>query len=70
MALTLTDLQEKLKQIDEISLMEVLEITSEDIVNRFIERIELKYDLLVQEFEDDYVVEELEYFEELNFDDE
>lgn len=52
MAITLTELQEKLKLIDEISVMEILEITSEDLANRFIDRIESKYDQLITEFED------------------
>lgn len=73
MSLTLTDLQEKLKNIDEISLMEILEITSEDLVNRFIDKIDDKYDSLVEEFEDDeenleIVLDELDYNEELDFD--
>lgn len=51
MAITLTELQTKLMLIDEISLMEILEITSEDIANRFIDRIESKYDQLITEFE-------------------
>lgn len=51
--LTLTDLQNKLKLIDEISLMEILEITSEDLVLRFVDKVELKYDQLVEEFEED-----------------
>lgn len=52
MAITLTELQEKLKLIDEISVMEILEITSEDLANRFIDRIESKYDQLITEFEE------------------
>jgi len=52
-AITLTELQEKLKLIDEISVMEILEITSEDLANRFIDRIESKYDQLITEFEAD-----------------
>ena len=55
MALTLTDLQNKLKNIDEVSLMEVLEITSEDLVNRFVDRIDQKYDELVTEFDADNI---------------
>jgi hypothetical protein len=55
MALTLTDLQNKLKNIDEVSLMEVLEITSEDLVNRFVDRIDQKYDDLVTEFDADNI---------------
>ncbi len=53
MAITLTELQSKLMLIDEISLMEILEITSEDLANRFIDRIEVKYDQLITEFEND-----------------
>ena len=52
MAITLTELQSKLMLMDEISLMEILEVTSEDIVQRFIDRIDLKYDQLVTEFDD------------------
>lgn len=52
MAITLTELQEKLKKIDEVSLMEVLEITSEDMVQRFVDRIEEQFDELVTEFDD------------------
>ena len=33
--------------------MEVLEINSEDLVNRFLDRIEEKYDYLVEEFDND-----------------
>jgi hypothetical protein len=47
--------------IDEISLMEILEITSEDITNRFIDRIETKYDQLITEFEDMDDTDSLEY---------
>ena len=53
MALTLTELQAKLMLIDEISLMEVLEITSEDIVQRFVDRIEDNYEDLVTEFDEE-----------------
>jgi len=51
-AITLTELQEKLKLIDEISVMEILEITSEDLANRFMDRIESKYDQLITEFDE------------------
>lgn len=65
MAITLTELQAKLMLIDEISVMEILEITSEDLVNRFIDRIELKYDQLITEFEegDDLSDSEEEWWE-------
>ena len=53
MALTLNDVVERLKQIDEVSLMELLEITSEDMVSRFLDRVEMKYDIFLREFEED-----------------
>jgi len=46
---TLADLQEYLKTIDEVSLLEVLEISSEDIVDRFLDKIEDRYDYLKYE---------------------
>lgn len=68
--LTLTDLQEKLKSVDEISLMEILDISSEDLVQRFLDRIEERYDDLSEDFSeedcDDYVYsreEEQDYLE-------
>lgn len=71
MSLTLTDLQEKLKLIDEVSLMEILEITSEDLVTRFIDKIDEKYDDLVEDFEErdlEDILDEVDYREELDFD--
>lgn len=50
--LTLLEIQEKLKRYDEVSLLEVLEISSEDLVEKFIEKIEEKYDVLLEELED------------------
>ena len=59
--LTLDDLCEKLKQIDEISLMEVLEIDSDELVERFVDKIEDRIEELQQDFaEDDYDELELE----------
>ena len=40
-----------LKRIDEISLLEILEISSEDLVDRFADKIEEKYDILKEDFE-------------------
>lgn len=51
--LTLEELKEKLCKIDEISLMEILEISSEDLVERFTDYIENKYDELSEEFIED-----------------
>ena len=42
-----------LKRIDEISLLEVLEISSEDLVDRFIDKIEEKYEQLAEDFEEE-----------------
>ncbi len=41
-AFTFEELCDKLKEVDEISLMEVLEISSEDLVERFEDKIEIK----------------------------
>ena len=49
--LTLRDVIEPLKRIDEISLLEVLDISSEDLCERFVDKIEEKYDQLAEEFE-------------------
>ena len=50
MSLTLVELCDKLKRVDEVSLLEVLEISSEDLVSRFVDVIEDKYDELSEEF--------------------
>ena len=53
MARTYAELLERLKQVDEISLLEILEVSSEDIVDRFEDRIEHKLTELINEFEDE-----------------
>ena len=50
---TLGDLINHLKNIDEISLLEVLEISSEDLVDRFIDKIEDNYDKLNEDFSEE-----------------
>lgn len=50
--LTLTDLTEKLKLVDEVSLLEVLNITAEEIVDRFADRVEERFDYLNEEFDE------------------
>jgi len=50
--LTLSDVCDKLRQLDEITLLEVLDISSEDIVNRFLDTIEDRFDYLADEFDD------------------
>jgi hypothetical protein len=42
----------KLTTLDEITLLEVLEITSEELVERFIDKVENKYDQLEKELDD------------------
>jgi len=43
----------KLKHLDEITLLEVLDITSEEIIERFIDKVEQRYDFLEKELNDD-----------------
>lgn len=50
--ITLTELKEKLARLDEVTLLETLEITSEDLVNRFSDYIETNYEHLTGEFDD------------------
>lgn len=57
MSLTLIDLMDRLKKVDEISLLEVLDISSEDIIDRFSDKIEERFDYLVGEFQDDPIEE-------------
>ena len=50
MAVTLEELKEKLKaRVDAITLLEILEISSEELVDRFEDFIENKFDKLVAE---------------------
>ena len=49
--LTLNDVSDRLKKIDEVSLLEVLDIDSNDIVDRFIDRVEERFDDLQEELE-------------------
>lgn len=50
--LTLTDVCDRLKQQDEISVLEVLEITAQELVDRFQDKVEEKYDYLASDLED------------------
>ena len=51
--ITLEELKQKLMQLDEVSLLETLEIASEEIVNRFDDLIETNYQELAGEFDED-----------------
>lgn len=52
MALTLTDLCYRLKQVEETELLELLNLTSEDIVDRFCDIIEDNFEKLENIMED------------------
>jgi len=51
--MTTNSLANKLRNVDEISLLEVLRITSDDIVDRFSDYIEARADYLEDEFLDE-----------------
>lgn len=53
MNLTYNELLEKLKTISEIDLLEVLEIYSDELVDRFPDKIEKKLEELLSEFEEE-----------------
>ena len=50
--LTFIDVCDRLKQQDEISILEILEITSDELVERFKDRIEENYDELAEDLGD------------------
>lgn len=51
MSYTFQELLNKLKQEEEVILLEVLKISSEDLVDRFEDIIESKMDFLFSEYE-------------------
>jgi len=51
--ITLQELKDRLMQLDEVSLLEILEICSDDLVHRFGDKIEEKQDYLTGEFDED-----------------
>jgi hypothetical protein len=51
MPLTIPEIKERLKQLPELDLLELLEITSEELVDRFSDLIEDKADILEKEVE-------------------
>ena len=50
MTLTFNDLKDHLKALDEVTLLELLDLKSEDIVDRFEDLIEDKQEQLEKEF--------------------
>lgn len=53
MSLTLEDVSNRLKQLPEVDVLEVLEITSEDLVEAFRDKIEEKMDYLAEDLKDE-----------------
>jgi hypothetical protein len=51
--LTFNDVKDRLKQLPEIDLLEVLDISSEDLVEAFEHNIYVRMDELIEELEDD-----------------
>jgi len=64
MTKTFEDIRKRLKRVDEVSLLEILEISSEDLVDRFEDKIEEKIDDLAQEFEDEETLDNSQNGEE------
>ena len=52
MSLTEKDLNDKLKNISEVDLLEILDICSEDLVDRFQDKIEERRDYFESDLED------------------
>ena len=50
--LLLEELKERIAMEDEVSILEILNITSEELVNSFSERIEEKYDKLLKDYDE------------------
>lgn len=56
--LTIADVSDRAKKLDEITLLEVLKISSEDLVERFQDLIEDNYEELIEEFAEDQTEDE------------
>jgi hypothetical protein len=52
MPLTLRDVMSKITQLDEITVLEILDISSEELVERFIDKIEERFEELENELND------------------
>ena len=50
---TFSELKEHLLSVDEITLLEMFDISSEDIVERFEDKIEEKYEQLLEDYGND-----------------
>ena len=54
MALTYYDLLEKMMMLDELTIIEILDIDSEDLVNKFSDRINDKLEELSEDFKHEH----------------
>lgn len=50
--LTMSELIEKLQQVDELTILELLDVTSEELVEFLQDQIVEKYDILLEYFDD------------------
>lgn len=53
MSFTIEDLKEKLRQTDELTVLELLDLTSEELIDLLTDQIEEKYDELAEYFADE-----------------
>jgi len=51
--MTIHDLFDRLKELDELSILEILDLSSEQLIDRFQDEIEDKFDDLIGKFEDE-----------------
>ncbi len=51
--LTLVEIKERLAKQDEVAILELLQIDSEQLVDKFGDEIEEQYDRLCEEFQDE-----------------
>lgn len=51
--MTMQDLMEKLAQLDELTILELLDITSEELVEFLADQVVEKYDQLIEYFGDE-----------------
>ncbi len=52
MSLTLRDIMERMATLDEITLLEVLDITSEELIERFADKIEDRFEDLERDLDE------------------
>jgi len=50
--MTITELMERMRQVDEVTLLEILEIDSNHLVDRFADIIEQNFETLENQFDD------------------